>query len=211
MRILTIFILLSCSIFAQKNEPFQGAMFYKVTMTDTAVSNLYPEKEMRIITNDTMVRIENFTEQLGWQYLIKHLQLSKSYLLLETVKGNYAIQTKNPADVEKPNKYGFEKKGGKLKIAGLKCKRLVVTNEQFEQPAYFFYTKKYSSKYLDGFENFPGLLTLYFIPTPDGIYQYQLMKIESFVPAKDVFGIPSDFERVSMEQFIQIMTSSEEN
>ena len=212
MRLIIFFILLSSFAFSQKQKPFTGRLVYTVSITDTAFTSIFPEKKMTLYTNDTLVRVENMTEQFGLQVAIRHLELNKSYLLLNTYKGKFAIQTKFETDEVKESKFTFKKKFGSKKIAGLKAKKLEVTHEGFENPLTFYYFKKLKSSYLDGFENFPGLLAEYYIPTPDGVFKYTLVSLENDPTNQDLYGIPTDFEKISMDDFVDLMTSgSEEN
>ena len=73
----------------------------------------------------------------------------------------------------------------------------------------FYYIKRISPKYLDGFEFFPGLLAEYYIPTPDGILKFTLNHLEEKSLNRDLFGIPSDFEKVTMDEFINQMTGGQ--
>lgn len=206
MRISLLFILVSFQLSAQKHESFSGRLVYSITMTDTAMVELFPENEMKVYTNDTLVRVENTTSQLGLQVAIRHLHLNKSYLLLSTYKGNFAIQTKFEDSVSVA-KYTFKKKLGGKKINGLKAKKVLVTHSKFEEPILFFYHKKISAKYLEGFENFPGLLLEYYVPTPDGLLKYELKSLEKDGTNLDLYGIPSDYQKITMNEFVDLMTN----
>lgn len=213
MRILFLSLLASvlCSVstFAQKNKAFAGRLVYSIEITDTSLTSLFPKKEMRIYTNDTLIRTENVTDQLGLQVAIRHLQLNKSYLLLHTEKGNFAIQTKFETDLEKTSRFTFKKKCGTKVVGGVKSKKVQVFNENFKEDVFFYYTKNCSAKLLDGFENFPGLLTEYYVPMADGILKYTLISMEEDPTNFDLYGIPSDYKRVTMDEFIELMTGGE--
>jgi len=209
MRILFLFVLVSFQLSAQKQVPFTGRLVYSITMTDTALVALFPENEMKIYTNDTLVRVENATSQLGLQVAIRHLQLHKSYLLLSTYKGNFAIQTKFEDSVSVA-KFTYKKKMGGKKINGLKAKKVLVSHANFKEPMAFFYHKKISAKYLEGFENFPGLLVEYYVPTPDGLLKYELKSLERDATNHDLYGIPSDYQKITISEFVDLMTNKEE-
>ena len=51
----------------------------------------------------------------------------------------------------------------------------------------------------------PGLLVKYSIATPNGILDYELVKLERYLPSQDLFGIPLDYERVSIDSFLEQM------
>lgn len=209
MRLLFLFLITGSLSYAQQDS-FEGKMVYSIEMTDTALAGLFDIREMTLYTNDTLVRVENTTDQLGNQVAIKHLLLHKSYLLLDTPVGKFAIQTKQENDSVPISAYTFKKKFGKKKIAGIRAKKLEVYHEGFKEPMYFYYSKKHASNYLEGFENFPGLLVEYYIPTPDGIYCYTLKSLENQATPKDLYGVPSDYQRVTMSEFIEMMTAGAE-
>lgn len=172
---------------------------------------MFPAKQMVVYTNDTLLRIENETDQLGKQVIIKHMILNKSYLLLKTPIANYAIQTDHSTEKTDTFPYIFKKKLGKKKILGMKANKLAVSNVNFKEDMEFLYLKKFSNKYLNTLENFPGLPVKYYIATIDGIYLYELVSIEKMVPEKDLFGIPSDYKKVTFDQFLdEIMNHQQE-
>ena len=189
---------------AQKKEPFVGKLVYSIEIVDTSLTKLIPPNEMVIYTNDTLIRIENYTEQFGVQAIVKHLQLEKSYLLINTQYESYAIQTDHSKDsIRYP--YTFEKKWFKRKINGFKGNRLSVMHENFEEPLEYIYFKKYDVKYINTLENFPGLPIQYFISSVDGTYRYTLKSMDSMESNRDWFGIPSNAKKVSFNQFMDDM------
>ena len=209
--IVVVFLFLVSSTFAQEQVPFQGKLVYSIQIMDTSLRKIYPDKEMIIYTNDTLLRIENSTDQLGKQVLIKHMALNKSYLLLETPIDNYAIQTDHSTQKVDSFPYSFQKKWGKIKIAGRKANRLMVKHAAYEKPMAFLYFKNTSNKYLNAFTNFPGLLVNYYVVTVDGIFVYSLKSMETMVSQHDLFGIPSDFKKVTFDQFMnEIMNFNSE-
>ena len=205
---LLIFLALADVLSAQSTtlyEPFSGKLVYSVTITDTSLQRMIPKRQMIVYTNDTLIRIENETDQLGKQVVIKHLILNKSYLLLKTPVNNYAIQTDhNDGNVIK-YPYNFSSKRGKRKILGMKAKKLMVTHENFKEPIEFLLLPQFSPKYINTLENFPGLPVLYYISSVDGIYEYRLISIEKNTPEHDLFGIPSDFKKVTFDNFLNEM------
>jgi hypothetical protein len=216
MRIFTfLFVVLSFSASAQKKKPFSGKFIYSIQAVDTALRTLLPDKQMVIYTNDTLLRIENDTDQFGKQIVIKHLHLNKSYLLLQTPSANYAIQTDHaapsPRQVQAP-KYSFQKKRFQRKTTrfGYSEKMLRVTHEKFKEELPFYYLPQFSVGYLNAFENFPGLLTNYYIATPDGLLSFTLIAMEEMVPSRNLFGIPSDYKKVTFDEFTKEMFGAEE-
>ncbi len=209
MRIVTLFLfLISTAVFSQKFEPFSGKLTYDVVICDTNLQRLIPAQKMIIYTNDTLIRIENQTEKFGTQAVIKHMILNKSYLLLLTEMGKYAIQTDHTLQQKDTLPYQFKKKWGSKKLCGIRMKKAKVSRNGFEEDQIFLYWKNKSPKYLNNFENAPGLPTRYFIPSPDGIYKYELIDIQYYMPDFNLFGIDSSYKRVSFDEFLNIMLPS---
>jgi len=194
--------LFSGMLHAQEKQPFYGKLVYSVQIADTAFNQLFRPRTMVVYTNDTIIRIENESDQLGKQVIIKHLGLNKSYLLLQTPDQNFAIQTDHSSEQKKVSKYAFKKKCFKRKIAGKKANRLEVHHPDMKTERQFLYLKDYSPKYINTFEDFPGLPVHYFIISVDGVYEYKLLSMEEFLPSKDLFGIPSDYKRVTLDEFM---------
>ena len=207
IRLSFFFILFTSFVFSQKKEAFVGKLVYSVQITDTAFQKFIPATQMVVYTNDTITRIENVTDQLGKQAIIKHMEMNKSYLLLETPFDNFAIQTDHTDSLfrKKESKYTFEKKWFKKKVGGVRANRLMVSHPDFKEPKEYLYLKKYSPKYINTFEDFPGLPVHYYIITMDGVYEYKLISIEEMLPPKDLFGVPSDYKRVTFNEFLDIM------
>jgi len=190
---------------------------YKISTRDTMMSQLIPDNRMIVYTNDTVVRVENFTHNLGTQIAIKHMILDKSYLLLDTEFGKYAIQMdeseaqkqKQASDTtySEDDEYVFEKKCGKKRMLGYKMNRVLVTHPEFgeseeEETIEFLYLKGYSSRIVDAYPKINGIPTKYSVITPDAVLDYTLVKISEYTPDHDLFGIASDFERVSFNEFM---------
>ena len=206
MRFLfSLLLLVSTITFGQKQEGFVGKLTYSVQIVDTGLQTMIPVREMVIYTNDTLLRIENETDQLGMQVVIKHMALNKSYLLLHTPVANYAIQTDHNTEKVDTFPYTFKKKFGRTKICGWKAKKLMVKHANFTEEMEFLYFKNLSAKYLNTLENFPGLPVKYYISSVDGTYLYQLTAIDRMDVEKDYFGIPSDFKKVTFDQFVDEM------
>lgn len=185
---------------------------YKISVRDSAFRELVPDNRMIVYTNDTIVRIENFTDNLGQQVAIKHMQLDKSYLLIETEFGKFAIQM-NESEAQKKiqesdtttaeiDKFSFEKKCWKTRLCGRKMNRLMVSHPDFDEPIEFLYMKGYSKEIVNAYPQINGIPAKYSVITPDAIFDYELVKISEYTPAHDLFGISSDFERVTFDDFM---------
>ena len=198
-------------LIAQKSHPFLGMLEYKITSRDTAMKNIIPESIMILYTNDTISRMENHTSQLGKQIVIRHMQKNKTYLLLETELGKFAIQTdlSKIDTVNAESKYAFKKKACRTKVLGKKANRVLVSHPSFEEEIEFLYFKDISNKYNNVFDEINGLPVKYSIASADGVLNYELIRINRFIPDRDLFGIPSDYERVSFDEFLDKMLTRE--
>ncbi len=210
MRLFICFLFVAHLSFGQKSSVFTGKLVYSIEANDTALQAMYPPKVMEIYTNDTLVRVENNSSQFGLQINIRNIPLSKSYLLLSTAVGNYAIKTSLDSTNNVPPRYTYKKKFGTKKIAGLKSKKLLVNHELFKDPMACYYYKKISPKFFVGFENLPGLPVEFYIPTEDVVYKYTLKSIEWDPTNPDLYGIPSDFKKITMDEFVDLMTKQQE-
>lgn len=201
---------LGIPVYSQQTKSFTGMLEYKITPVDTSLSAFIPENRMVVYSNDTIVRIENFTQHLGKQVTIRHMQLNKSYLLVDTPFGKYAIRADlNQSDTVAQNfNYTFDHKCGKRKILGLKAKKTMASNASFEEPMEFLYLKGYSSEIIGAFENLNGLPVKYVIPTPDALMQYELVKFSEYTPNRDLFGIPSEYQKIDFNEFMDKLIDS---
>jgi hypothetical protein len=207
--ILIAYSILSFVCNGQKTKSFSGKLTYSINIVDTSLSKYFPEKKMLIYTNDSLLRIENHTEEFGIQILIKHMIKNKSYLLLSLDKGNYAIQTNHDAEKEDSSLYNISKKIGKKKICELKAKKIIVNHPSFESQKEFYYFPWYSSKYLNAFYEFPGLPVIYYLNSEYGLLKYELIEIKEEIPNYDLFGIPSDYKKLTFDEFVQEMIKVE--
>ena len=208
-QILFSFLFLCFVSFAQKTTSFVGMIEFQIEAHDSTLIDFLPNHPMIIYTNDTITRTENYTDQLGKQVEIHHMGLNKSYILLDTPRGKFAIQN-NLNDQTRdtvPSEYTFKKKWFKKKILGKKANRVMVNHPSFKEPIEFLYFKNISSRYNAIFDEIPGLLVRYSIVTIDGVLDYEMVRFNEYVPAHDLFGIPAEFKRISFSDFVEIMTS----
>jgi hypothetical protein len=207
---LTFFFL--CLIFGgitQNYQPFIGKIVYKISNLDRP--NDEP-LEMTVYSIDSLVRIETLSTVFGNQIFIKHLIRRKSFLLISlddtnnyAIKGNFEeIDT-----VIHEKKYAWINKIGTKKIAGIKSKKLKLTFIKSQNSFYCYYAKNYSSKYLDAYRDFPGLPLEYYLETEDGILKYSLTKVDFEIPNYDLFGIPKNYQRVTFDEFVKILTEGQ--
>ncbi len=205
---------------SSKTKSFSGMLEYKISVRDSAMRSLVPDNRMLVYTNDTIVRIENYTDHLGTQIAIKHMILDKSYLLIETDFGKFALQMNATPEQEgkleadslnQGNGFTFTKKRAKTRMLGLKMNRMMVSHADFGEPIEFLYLKKYSRKIVDAYPELDGIPVKYSVITTDAIYDYELVKISEYNPSHDLFGIPSDYERITFDEFMDKMIQLNSN
>lgn len=209
---LIIFLLCHQASLAQNKKSFQGLLVYKVTCDDTSMNSLYPLTHMVVYTNDTIVRMENQTASFGEQVTIRHMGLNKSYQLMTTKFGKYAIQTKldeKQSDSVKTNdRYSFSKSKKKRKIFGKKAKSVNVSSKFYKADKTFYFLPDYENKYVNTFPEIDGLLVEYYVVTFDVILKYELIRMVEYSPNHDFFGVPEDYERISLDAFMDKMIES---
>lgn len=195
-------IALHFTISAQKYIPFNGKLTYKIELMQEGDSIFRPYSMTTIYTNDTLVRVDTETPHLGIQQLITHLQLHKSYLLINYNETKYAIQSHLKPDTV-PSPYSFKKKSGKKTIHGMKVKRVLVNANFYKKPIEIWYFPVLNPHYLGVLKGIKGLPADYYLPTADGMLHYILDAVDLTPVKKDIFGIPSDYKKVSFDQFLQ--------
>lgn len=206
--IVAMIALTSLPSYGQKIKEFTGMLEYKISITDTVSNSTQQINPMIIYTNDTICRMENFTGQLGKQVTIRHMEKNKSYLLIEVSdSAKFAIKTNLDVSdsLRKATNYTFKKKMFKTKIMGMRANRMIVDHPDFAEPIEFLYLKKYSREYLNNFPSIPGLLVKYSVDTPNGIMDYELTKFSEYDVNRDLFGIPSDYQKVTLDEFMDQM------
>ena len=129
--------------------------------------------------------------------------------MLQSGSKKYAIQTdlskeKTDKDSTK-NNYTYKKKFGKRKILNLKANRMQVSLTDAKKSFEILYLKHLSPKYVDAYKDMPGLPVRYYLNTADGVFVYTLISMEKKQVNRDLFGIPSDYKRVSFDQFLEEM------
>lgn len=201
IALLVFSCLLASCLHAQK--PFSGTLEYTASIMRPDTNVVLKSWKVYLYTNDTVVRVETETDQLGVQVYIRNMNLNKAYLLLKLDTMRFAIQTDlSKTNPEAKKSYTIKKGKGKKKVVGLKSQKYVVTEENDDTYSCFF-TKKLSGKYLQVYSEIPYLATDYFIPSQNGLIHYELTKIERKQVDRNLFGIPSDFEKISFEEFIK--------
>ncbi|MNJ86529.1 hypothetical protein D3C87_40300 [compost metagenome] len=200
--------LFSASGFSQ--QQFSGILKYRASIMLPDTNRVAKSWNVTLYTNDTVVRLETETQQFGVQVYIRNMNLNKAYLLLELDGNKYAIQT----DLSKkndsiPKGYTVKKKMGSKKVAGVKAKKYLVKDKDTEG-YYCYFAKKLGNKYLQVYPEVPGLAVDYYIPSQEGLIHYELIEKKDETVNSDLFGVPSDYKRISFEEFMRAFYSNNE-
>lgn len=195
-------------IFCQKNLPFVGTLEYEIRNLE--IKDEKPQL-MHILSLDSLIRIETNSHVFGTQSFIKHLIKKKSYLLITldenrqyAIKGDFS-QTDTLTIAKK---YTWKKKFGSKKIGGLTAKKLKLKLLKSQKTYSCYYSKKYAAKYQEIYTDFPGLPLLYYIETEDGILEYRLKKHTTIAPNYDLFGVPSNYTKITFDEFVDLLNNS---
>ncbi|WP_043023603.1 hypothetical protein [Fluviicola taffensis] len=211
MKVLLLGIMLFLAgnnLIAQK--PFSGVLKYKASITIPDTNVVYKTWGVTIYTNDTVVRLETETDQFGVQVYIRNIQLNKAYLLLELDGNKYAIQTDLTKKSDSISRgYTVKKKFGSKKIAGVKARKYFVKDDN-TVGFYCYFAKKMNGKFLQVYPEVKTLAVDYYIPSEDGLIHYELIEKKDEVVNRDLFGIPSDYKRISFEEFMHVFYSTNE-
>lgn len=209
MRIISACIAVIGLVFSlQAQQPLSGILEYKASISLPDTNVVLKSWNVRLFTNDTIVRVETET-QLGVQVYIRHMELNKAYLLIEYGDDKYAIQAdlekKAAKDTVKPE-YTVKKKFGSKKIAGVKCRKYYIQDNDQQEGYYCYFAKKWSNKYLEVYKEIPGLALDYYLPSQDGLIHYELVRVTQTPVNRDLFGIPSDYKRISFDEFVNLFS-----
>ena len=181
----------------QKSNKFEGILTYTISEVKSKDSI---EGKAVIFCKDSLIKVVNF-ETNNRQELLKHLTYKKSYILVEIDSHKYAIRTNEHLEKDTVT-YSMKKKCSSKKIGGLKSKKIVVKYAENKLPLTCYYHKKISSKYANAMRNFPGLPTLFYTFSDNGIFRHTLSGIENKELPISLFSIPKEYQIVTWEDFL---------
>lgn len=191
---------------AQKYKPFTGKLIYRLDFIDSLSGQKSESSFMTLYTNDTIVRIES-ESRMGKQVIIRHLSLNKYYILLDINGEKFAIQHQADPDTA-ASRYHFRKKCGSKRYDGKKARKILVSTEGSPTKLTMYYFKDIDPKYLQAMKGIPGLPAEYYIQTEDGIYHYKLVEFSEENVSRDLFGVPSDYQKVTFDEFLNKMMNT---
>ena len=199
MRIFFIIglFLVGC-ITSYENGKFEGKLVYQIS--SVTHHTLDSVNFQTIYAKDSLVRIENYSP-IGKQVFIKHIPKNRAYLLIEVQGEKFAIKSIPQSD-SSSNEYQVKQKLGKKNILGLPSKKLEVFYPEIDSSLIVIFTPEISSTYNEAISYCPGLPIEYYLVVNQQLLKYQLIEFSKEEIDLDYFGIPSDYQIVTLDEFI---------
>ncbi|PWH86148.1 lipoprotein [Brumimicrobium oceani] len=200
---LLLFLLSACSSPKVSIDNFEGKFIYTISTIEEEV-NLSDSTSYQIVyAKDSMLRIDNFTP-IGKQIYIKHIPKNKAYILMDVGMKKVAIQTIADSS-ENAGRYLFEHARGKEKMANRKAKKIRVTDTVYDTTFNMNYLEEIPAKYATAIEGMPGLPARYSINANGTWLNYEINSVEERPLNIDLFGIPSGYEVITLDEFIDLI------
>lgn len=201
--IIALLILGSCGVQKESTTPFEGKLVYSVSSVENNPNDADSINYQVIYAKDSLLRIESFTP-IGKQIYIKHIPKERAYILMDLYEKKVAIQTITDT-VDRSGKYSFKSKMGSKTFAGKKAKNIAVTFNELDTTIVMNYIEDISPRYTEAIEGIPGLPAKYSVYSKGLWITYELISFEEREISKDKFGIPSDHEIMTLDEFMKIM------
>lgn len=198
-----LILITSCQTSIPMLENWEGKIVYKI---ESELLNQDAEDSLNyqvVYAKDSMLRVESFTP-IGKQIYIKHIPKNKAYILMDIYTDKIAIQTFSE---EAPNtgKYEFIETRGRKKIANKKSKKIDVKMPESDTIISMNYYEDIPPKYSEAIPGIPGLPAKYTVYSNGEYMSYEAISFETKEVDKDLFGIPSDYRKISMDEFIEMI------
>lgn len=208
MKLLTIALVVilalgSCGVQKESNTPFEGKLVYSVSSVENNPNDTDSINYQVVYAKDSLLRVESFTP-IGKQIYIKHIPKERAYILMDLFHKKVAIQTITDT-VDRSNKYTFKSKMGSKTFAGKKAKNIAVTFNEQDTTIIMNYIEDISPRYSEAIEGIPGLPVKYSVYSNGLWISYELISFEEREISKEKFGIPSNHEIITLDEFIEIM------
>jgi hypothetical protein len=209
MKVVVLFVSIFFLFANSAQAQLSGMLVYQVDLLSADTMNPQNHWQVVVYTNDTMVRIETQGGPFGKQVYIRHMVLNKAYLLLAMDGQKFAIRT-DLANKSKDTSlnYTVKKLVGSKKINAIRCKKYKITDVGAPMGYVCYFAKKIPNKYIEVYQDIPGLALDYFLPSQNGLIHYQLVQYEAQVLDKNMFGIPSDYKKVTFEEFMSSLNNN---
>ena len=211
MRLLLSFsflaLIFGCGLQKTSSTPFEGKIIYQLSSEMINPADPDSMNYQLVYAKDSMLRIENFTA-IGKQIYIKHIPKNRAYILMDIHTKKVAIQT-FPEDAPNKGKYQFKKAKGKSELFGQKVKSIKVELPDIDSVFVMKYFTEISPVYSEALPGIPGLPAEFTLFSGGIFIDYKVISLEQKEISIDLFGIPSDYEKMTMDQFIDFIQESE--
>lgn len=199
-------ILFACHLPQSIYDDFEGEFVYSLSTPGHDVDPNDSTSFQVIYAKNSMLRIDNFTV-IGKQTFLKQIASDTAYLLMNLGDRKVALQTIFDS-TKTDNNYRFDYKSGSKTFAGIKSKNINVYDKELDTTIVMNYYPKISSKYSMALEGMPGLPVNYSIPNKGQWIHYQLSDIQEKPLDDAVFIIPSDYEIMTIDEFMEIIQNN---
>lgn len=203
IAMISLLLIVSCGVQKESNTPFEGKLVYSVSSVENNPNDADSINYQVVYAKDSLLRIESFTP-IGKQIYIKHIPKERAYILMDLYEKKVAIQTITDT-IDRSDKYSFKSKIGSKTFAGKKAKNIAVTFNELDTTIVMNYIEDISPRYTEAIEGIPGLPVKYSVYSKGLWITYELISFEEREISKDKFGIPSDHEIMTLDEFMKIM------
>lgn len=203
VTLIGLILLGSCGVQKESKTPFEGKLVYAVSSVENNPNDADSINYQIVYAKDSLVRIESFTP-IGKQIYIKHIPKERAYILMDLFHKKVAVQTITDT-IDRSDKYSFKSKIGSKTFAGKKAKNIAVTLNEKDTTMIMNYIENISPKYTEAIEGIPGLPAKYSVYSNGLWITYELISFEERPVSKNKFGIPSDHEIMTFDEFMEIM------
>lgn len=200
---LTFFLVYSCAVKKEIPQQFEGKLVYQ--LSGRMITKGAPDStDIQIVyAKDSLLRVESFTN-IGKQVYIKHIPKNRAYILMDLGGQKVAIQT-IPEPSPNAGKYIFQPKRKRKTFAGQRANSVEVKIPNIDSTFSMFYLPHISPEYSEAIPGIAGLPVKYTIFSNDELIDYELIEFDEKTINRDLFGIPSDHQIITMDDFIQMI------
>lgn len=188
-------------------ENFEGKIVYEISGEHLNPHDTDSLNYQVIYAKDSMVRVENFTT-IGKQIYIKHIPKNKAYILMELYGRKFAIQSFED-DAPNKGKYKFTTKRGSKRIAGRKTKKVLVEVPDIDSTFSMNYFVDIPPKYSEAIPGMPGLPAKYTLNSGGKFMDFKALQVEERMINDDFFGVPTSYQIVTMDEFMEYIEEME--
>jgi len=204
----TLFLFMSFTLFAQK--PFEGKIVYKIdypALPDEmkGMEGMLP-KETIVYTKGTKSRTET-ASLMGNQVVISDAKKDYGVVLMDMIGQKMAIEptAEEMKDAKDRNdkmtvKYLNETKT----VAGIKCKKAIISAADEEFPLEVYYTEEYSNYNANDMKQLKGMPLEYSIKANGLEMRMVAQSVTAEKVADSQFEIPADYQKMTSKELEQM-------